>query len=178
MADQTQQRSQPDLGGLLSGLLGGGKGQAGGQGGGGIAKLLPAVLGMVGGAGGLSGLLAKLQQGGLGDQVKSWVSPDAANQKVSEQQVTDALGQDKINRIAEQAQVSPQEAAGGLAQVLPKAVDGLTPQGEVPAEQPKFDPASLQQQISKLLGGGGQNGGGGQGTGGRDAADAADTGGK
>ena len=147
MADQTQQRSTPDLGGLLSGLLGG-------QGGGSVAKLLPVVLGMVGGAGGLSGLLSKLQQGGLGDQVKSWISPEAPNEKVSEQQVTEALGPEKINQLAEQANVSPQEAADGLAQVLPKAVDTLTPQGEVPAEQPKFDAGALQQQISKLLGSG------------------------
>jgi uncharacterized protein YidB (DUF937 family) len=147
MTDETQQRSQPDLGGMLSGLLGG---QGGGSG---LAKLLPAVLGMVGGAGGLGGVLSKLQQGGLGDQVKSWVSPDSSNQKVSEAQVTEALGPEKINQLAEQAQVSPQEAASGLAQVLPTAVDKLTPQGEVPAEQPKFDVGQLQQQISKLLGG-------------------------
>jgi uncharacterized protein YidB (DUF937 family) len=146
MTDETQQqRSQPDVGGLLSGLLGG---QGGGSG---IAKLLPAVLGMVGGAGGLGGLLSKLQQGGLGNEVKSWVSPDASNAKVSEQQVTEALGPEKINQLAEQAHVSPQEAASSLADVLPKAVDQLTPQGEVPKEQPKFDVDQLQQQISKLL---------------------------
>jgi uncharacterized protein YidB (DUF937 family) len=138
---------QQDLGGMLRGLLGG-------QGGGGVAKLLPAVLGMVGGAGGVGGLLSKLQQGGLGEQAKSWVSPQAANAPVSGQQVTEALGQDKIDELAKQAQVSPQEAAEGLATVLPTAVDNLTPQGEVPKEAPKLDVGQLQQQLAKLLGNG------------------------
>jgi uncharacterized protein YidB (DUF937 family) len=138
---------QQDLGGMLRGLLGG-------QGGGGLAKLLPAVLGMVGGAGGVGGLLSKLQQGGLGEQAKSWVSPQATNAPVSGQQVTEALGQEKIDELAKQAQVSPQEAADGLATVLPATVDKLTPQGEVPKEAPKLDAGQLQQQLAKLLGGG------------------------
>jgi uncharacterized protein YidB (DUF937 family) len=145
-----QQKSQPDLAGLLGGLLGGkGAGSS-------IAKMLPAVLGMVGGAGGLNGLLAKLKEGGLGEQAKSWISPEASNAPVSKEQVTDALGQDQINKLAEQANVSPEEAAGGLAQVLPTAVDKLTPQGEVPAEAPKVDVNHLHQQIAKLLGGAGE----------------------
>lgn len=144
---ESQEKSQPDLGSMLSGLLGG-KGASSGI----AAKLLPAVLGMVGGAGGLNGLLAKLTQGGLGEQAKSWVSPEASNAPVSKQEITDALGQDQIDKLAEQANVSPEEAAGGLAQVLPTAVDKLTPQGEVPAEAPKVDVNQLHQQIAKLLG--------------------------
>jgi len=138
---------QQDLSGMLRGLLGG-------QGGAGLAKLLPAVLGMVGGAGGLGGLVAKLKQGGLGDQAKTWISPEATNAPVSGQQVTEALGQDKIDELAKQAQVSPQEAAEGLATVLPNTVDKLTPEGEVPKEAPKFDLGQIQQQVTKLLGGG------------------------
>lgn len=142
----TESRQQPNTGSLISGLLGG-------QGGAGQAKLLPAVLGMVGGAGGLSGPLSKLQQGGLGEQAKSWVSPEASNTPVNGRQVTDALGQEQIDKLARQAGVSPQEAADGLATVLPQAVDKLTPRGEVPAEVPKPDEGQLQRQISKLLGG-------------------------
>jgi len=144
---ESQEKSQPDLGSMLSGLLGG-KGAGSGI----AAKLLPAVLGMVGGAGGLNGLLAKLTKGGLGEQAKSWVSPEASNAPVSKQEITDALGQDQIDKLAEQANVSPEEAAGGLAQVLPTAVDKLTPQGEVPTEAPKVDVNQLHQQIAKLLG--------------------------
>lgn len=141
------ENQQQDLGSMVRGLLGG-------QGGAGLAKLLPAVLGMVGGAGGLGGLVTKLKQGGLGDQAKTWISPEATNAPVSGQQVTEALGQDKVDELAKQAQVSPQEAAEGLATVLPATVDKLTPQGEVPSETPKFDIGQLQQQVAKLLGGG------------------------
>jgi uncharacterized protein YidB (DUF937 family) len=137
---------QPNLGSMLSGLLGG-------QGGGAVAKLLPAVLGMVSSSGGIGGLLEKLKQGGLGDQAKSWVSHDASNKPVDGQQVADALGPEQVNKLAEQAGVSPQEAASGLAQVLPEAVDQLTPAGEVPDKTPKFDLGQLQQQVAKLLGG-------------------------
>jgi len=141
----TESQQQPYIGSLVSGLLGG-------KGGSGLAKLLPAVLGMVGGSGALSGLVSKLQQGGLGEQAKSWISPEASNAPVSGQQMTDALGKDQIDELAQQAGVSPQEAADGLATVLPETVDKLTPQGQVPAEVPKPDMGQLQQQISKLLG--------------------------
>ena len=48
--------------------------------GGGQADLISAVVGMLaqgnsgGGAGGLAGLVAKMQQSGLGDVVRSWIS--------------------------------------------------------------------------------------------------------
>jgi uncharacterized protein YidB (DUF937 family) len=140
------QQGQPNLGSMISGLLGG-------QGGGAVAKLVPAVLGMVSASGGLGGLLEKLKQGGLGEQTKSWVSPDAANAKVSGDQLTDALGQEHMDKLAEQAGVSPQEAAGGLAQMLPGAVDKLTPQGEVPKDHGGFDLDQVKAQVAKLLGG-------------------------
>jgi uncharacterized protein YidB (DUF937 family) len=145
-APQEGRQGQPNLAGMITGLLGG-------QGGGAAAKLVPAVLGMVSASGGLGGLLEKLKQGGLGEQTKSWVSPDSANAKVSGDQLTDALGQEHMDKLADQAGVSPQEAAGGLAQMLPGAVDKLTPQGEVPKEHGGFDVEQVKTQVAKLLGG-------------------------
>jgi uncharacterized protein YidB (DUF937 family) len=137
--------NQLDIGGILGGLL---KGQGGSS----IAKLLPAVMGMVGGkGGGIGSLLSKLQEGGLGDQTKSWVDPGASNAPVTSQQVTEALGDHQINDLATQAGVSPQQAAEGLAQILPTTVDKLTPDGQVPTEPPKFDVNQLQEQVSKLI---------------------------
>lgn len=143
---QGQQGQQPNLGSMLSGLLGA-------QGGATVAKLLPAALGMVSASGGLGGLLEKLKQGGLGEQAKSWVSPNAANEQVSGEQLTDALGQEHMDKLAKDAGVSPQEAAGGLAQVLPGAVDKLTPEGEVPKGHPNLDLEQVKQQVAKLLSG-------------------------
>ena len=145
-------QQQPDLGSMLSGLLGkGGQGQ-GGQGGGALAKLLPAVMGMLAGQGGgnLSGLLSKLQSSGLGAQAKSWVDPNAANAQVSPQQVTEALGDQQISQLAQQAGVSPQEAASGLATALPQVVDTLTPQGQVPQSMPNYDPGQFQRELAKV----------------------------
>ncbi len=147
-----QAGQQPNLGSMLSGLLGGQGGQSG-QAGAVLAKLVPAAMGMMSAQGGLSGLLEKLKQGGLGEQAKSWVSPNAKNEPVSGQQVSDALGRENLDKLADQAGVSPQQAADGVAKVLPDAVDKLTPEGEVPKEHQGFDIDQVRQQITKLLGG-------------------------
>lgn len=130
-----------DLGSLLGGLLGGGQqgGSSGGGGGGGGGNILAALLGALmskgGGAGGsnpLSGLLEGLNKAGLADQAQSWVGT-GENQDVSGAQVRDALPDDTLRQVAEEAGVSPEQAATEIAQVLPQAVDKLTPEGQVPS---------------------------------------------
>ncbi|MEZ5215649.1 MAG: YidB family protein [Ilumatobacteraceae bacterium] len=117
----------PDLGPLTS-MLGGG-GQAGL-----IKVLLPALLG--GGAlaklGGLGGILGKLQGGGLGNQANSWVGT-GQNEDVDPDALESALGADAIDDLAREADVSRDEAKGGLAALLPKLVDQATPGGQVPS---------------------------------------------
>lgn len=125
-----------DLGGLLGGLLGGG-GQQGGGGGGGGTNILGALLGalMSKGGGGnnpLGGLLDGLTKAGLTDQAQSWVGP-GENQPVTGEQVRQAVPDDALRQAAEQAGVSPEQAADEIAQVLPGAVDQLTPEGQVPS---------------------------------------------
>ena len=51
------------------------------------------------GTGGLAGLVQQLSQGGLGDQVKSWVGT-GTNQPVTPEALSGALGQDKIAAFA------------------------------------------------------------------------------
>ncbi|MEU7603648.1 YidB family protein [Streptomyces sp. NPDC041003] len=134
-----------DLGSLLGGLLGGG-----GQGGsGGGANILGSLLGalMGGGAGGagggqaaggnpannpLGGLLDMLTKSGLADQAQSWIGT-GENQPVSADQIKEALPDGALQQAAEQAGISPEQAADEIAQVLPQAVDKLTPQGQVPS---------------------------------------------
>jgi uncharacterized protein YidB (DUF937 family) len=106
-----------------------GLGAMGGAQGGLLKVLLPMLMG--GGAGGLGGMLGKLTQGGLGGKVNSWVGPDA-NEDVSEDELESALGRDEIGRIAKEAGVSHDEARTGLASMLPKVVNGLTPSGSIP----------------------------------------------
>ncbi|MEU2243495.1 YidB family protein [Streptomyces sp. NPDC018338] len=124
-----------DLGSLLGGLLGGG-GQGGGGGAGGILGSLLGALGGAksGGADGanpLGGLLDMLTKSGLVDQAQSWVGT-GENQPVSGAQIADALPDDTLQKVAQDAGVSPQEAADRIAQSLPQAVDKLTPAGSVP----------------------------------------------
>ncbi|MEU6824718.1 YidB family protein [Streptomyces atriruber] len=125
-----------DLGSLLGGLLGGGQQGGGSSGGGGniLAALLGALMSK-GGAGGsnpLSGLLEGLNKAGLADQSQSWVGA-GENKEVTGAQLQQALPDDTLRQVAEEAGVSPEQAANEIAQVLPQAVDKLTPQGQVPS---------------------------------------------
>lgn len=96
-------------------------------------------------AGGLSGLLGRLQQAGLGEAAASWVGT-GANQPVSADALGRALGPDLMGMIAGQLGGSHQQAAGTLAGLLPGLIDQLTPQGQLPA-------ASGMEALGALLGG-------------------------
>jgi uncharacterized protein YidB (DUF937 family) len=82
---------------------------------------------------GLGGLLAKLQQGGLGNVANSWVGP-GQNEPVSPGQLGSALGPDIIRAIAQRSGLSEEEVSQQLSQVLPGIVDKLTPHGRLPTE--------------------------------------------
>jgi uncharacterized protein YidB (DUF937 family) len=108
------------------------KGQMGDTATEGQSGLMGVVMGLVNQQGGLSGLVSQLSQGGLGDAVKSWVGT-GANQPVSGEAITQALGSDKIQELAAKAGLSTDALSSGLAQMLPGVVDKLTPNGEVPS---------------------------------------------
>jgi len=81
--------------------------------------------------GGLSGLFEKLQKGGLGNVVNSWIGTDQ-NQPVSPGQLGPALGPDIIKTLAQRSGLSEEELTRQLSQVLPGLVDKLTPKGRLP----------------------------------------------
>jgi uncharacterized protein YidB (DUF937 family) len=81
--------------------------------------------------GGLGGLLNKLQQGGLGDQTKSWVGT-GQNQPVSPNQVGQALGPNIIKTLSQITGLSEDDLNKQLSQVLPGVVNSLTPNGRLP----------------------------------------------
>lgn len=146
-----QQQQGGGLGGLLGGLLGGQQQQGGSAGG--LGDLLGGLLG--GGqaqqagtqvAGGLGGLIDLLNNSGLGDQVQSWIGT-GENQTVSAEQIQATLGQaDTLGQIAQDAGVSEQEAAGGLAELLPGLINKLTPNGQI-------DAGDIASVLGSLLGG-------------------------
>ncbi|MFD1711961.1 DUF937 domain-containing protein [Ottowia sp. GY511] len=126
------------LGNVLGSVLGGGQqqqpGQSGGINMGLVAALAPVLMGMLANNsqhGGLGGLLDKFTQAGAGNAAQSWVGA-GANQPVSPDVVTQALGPNVIGDIAAKLGVGQGEAAGGIAQVLPELIDKLTPHGQAP----------------------------------------------
>jgi uncharacterized protein YidB (DUF937 family) len=100
----------------------------------------------VGGTGGLAGLVTAFQQKGLGDMVSAWVSK-GPNPPVSASQLHDVLGADVIGQFAAKAGLSPADAGGALAALLPSLVDHLTPEGQVPHAN------ALEGALGALLGG-------------------------
>ncbi|MFI9724058.1 YidB family protein [Streptomyces sp. NPDC052396] len=115
-----------DLGSLLERLLGESGGQSGGS-------LLGSLLGALGSGGGesLEGLIQELNEGGLGEQTRSWVST-GGNQPVGGPDIAQAVPDQVLNHVAQQSGLSPEQTADRLAEALPQAVDKLTPAGEIP----------------------------------------------
>ncbi|MFJ9681267.1 YidB family protein [Streptomyces sp. NPDC101194] len=68
---------------------------------------------------------------GLVDQAHSWVGA-GENQVVGGARVAGALPDETLRRVAEEAGVSTEQAADGIARSLPTAVGGPTASGEVP----------------------------------------------
>lgn len=115
--------------GLLDSVVGA---LAGGQSGG-DNPLLNIVMQLINNPqnGGLGGLVQSFQQGGLADVVNSWVST-GQNLPISAEQLQSVLGGGALQNIAAQLGVSPEQASGSLADLLPQMVDKLTPNGQVP----------------------------------------------
>jgi uncharacterized protein YidB (DUF937 family) len=97
-------------------------------------NLVKGVVSMVASnSGGLSGLVDKFNQSGLGDVAASWIGK-GDNKPVSPAQLVEALGADKVAELAEQAGIPADKGAEVLSQVLPSVVNEMTPDGEIPEE--------------------------------------------
>ncbi|MBI4742204.1 MAG: DUF937 domain-containing protein [Betaproteobacteria bacterium] len=146
------QHGQPGQAGGQPGGLGGMLGGLGGLGGNGalLAALLPVAFQMIQSQGGLSGLAAKFQNAGMGEQVKSWVGT-GANQAISGANVVQAVGGDAIAQMAKQLGLSQDKVSGGLAEVLPEIVNQMTPHGSVPDNHHQMLDQGLAA-LTKMLG--------------------------
>src|SRR6185437_6366698 len=83
--------------------------------------------------GGLSGLVQRFREKGLGELVNSWVST-GQNLPVSSDQIRHVLGNDQVEQLATKAGISSDLASSKLAELLPKIVDKLTPDGQIPQQ--------------------------------------------
>jgi len=107
--------------GMLDGLLGGIVG----------AGMVSVVNNIVEQHGGLQGMISEFEKNGLGPTVRSWVAT-GPNQPISPVEVQKALGPDLLQQLAAKSGLSVEELTQRLSQVLPQAVDTLTPNGAVP----------------------------------------------
>ncbi|MBK8814153.1 MAG: DUF937 domain-containing protein [Methylococcaceae bacterium] len=97
-------------------------------------NLVKGVVGMlVSNSGGISGLVDKFTQSGLGDVAASWIGK-GENKPVTPAQLVEALGQQKVDELAKEAGLPEDKGAEVLSQVLPTVVDKMTPDGEIPEE--------------------------------------------
>ena len=115
-----------DLKAKLAGAVGGSTAQAGNP-------LVAHVLQMLNDprTGGLQGLVQTFKDKGLGGIVSSWVGT-GTNQPITADQITHALGADRVQQIAQAAGTQSGAAASQLAALLPSLIDKLTPAGTIP----------------------------------------------
>ena len=79
-----------------------------------------------------SGLQLLVQQAGFGDQVKSWIGT-GQNLPITAEQLQQVLGSDTVKQLAARFNIPVDQISKVLAQQLPKAVDGASPNGTLPA---------------------------------------------
>jgi uncharacterized protein YidB (DUF937 family) len=107
--------------GMFDGVLGGIVG----------AGMVSVVNGIIEKHGGLQGVVNEFERNGLGPTVKSWVGT-GANQSISPADVHRVLGADLLQQLSQKSGLSVDDLAQRLSQVLPQAVDTLTPDGAIP----------------------------------------------
>ena len=110
------------LGGALKGVLGQVEADA-------VPALISAVLAKTN-LGDLQGLVNKLQQGGLSDQVQSWLG-NGTNLPVTVDQLRAALGNEQVQQIARELGLPIDGALKLLAEYLPTTVDQASPNGTI-----------------------------------------------
>ncbi len=115
---------------------------------GGLVSLLPLLLGNDSPLGGVSGLLDKFKEQGLGDVASSWLG-SGENLPISGEQLKSVLGEDVVKTAAENLGAGESETLDTLSSALPNAIDKLTPDGELPDSG--FDVSDIMSIVKKLI---------------------------
>lgn len=95
--------------------------------------------------GGLPGILQTLKNGGLSEQVDSWVGK-GANMSVNAEQIGSALGSSVLAGMAAKLNMTAEELSGKIAEYLPDVVNQLTPNGVV-----ENNPALIMSRLMSML---------------------------
>jgi len=78
----------------------------------------------------LAGLVAALEQGGLGPQVKSWLG-NGTNMPVTADQLKAVLGNTQVQEFARHLGLPVDETLKVMAQYLPEIIDKASPNGKL-----------------------------------------------
>ncbi len=96
-----------------------------------MSGIMDAMSGLTDGKGlDLAGITDKLKEGGLGDQLSSWLG-DGENSPISADQITNALGADKIGEMASKLGVDASAAAETLSKAMPSLMDKFSSGGNL-----------------------------------------------
>ena len=87
---------------------------------------------------GLGGLVQKFEAAGLGPVISSWIG-NGDNQAVSPDALHGILGSDLAQQIAAKTGLPIEQLLPQIAQHLPQLVDGMTPNGQMPAGSSLLD---------------------------------------
>ena len=109
-----------------------------------ISQALSSVLGNEGEGFDLQSILSKLGDGNLGEMISSWIG-QGENAPIDPDQVSNLLGEEKVQAFAQKLGLSTESARQALADALPAVVDKATP-----AEGGMFD--DLLEQVGGVRG--------------------------
>lgn len=116
------------------------------------STLVRGVLEALGGDGadaGIGGLSQRLQSAGLGGAISSWIGT-GANQPVAPDQLDQALRGSPFESVTKRAGLGGVAGAAILASLLPKLIDKLTPNGQLP-DRERLREMAAQAQSSDIL---------------------------
>jgi len=81
--------------------------------------------------GGVQGVVNQFESQGFGPTVRSWVST-GPNQPIAPDHVQQVLGSDLLQEMSARTGIPVGELTQKLAQILPEAIDKMTPGGVIP----------------------------------------------
>ncbi|MGA8158437.1 MAG: YidB family protein [Rhodoplanes sp.] len=82
-----------------------------------------------------AGLIARLRQGGLDQEVESWLGP-GPNLPVTPEQLRAALGENLIEQFVAATGISADKLLVLMAGYLPNAIDAMSPNGTIEGAPP------------------------------------------
>jgi uncharacterized protein YidB (DUF937 family) len=95
-----------------------------------LTSALGTLFGETGGTSGFGSLFSKMQAGGLGDTLASWLGKGEKS-PISPDAVTSLFGSDKLQAFATQLGMSEQSAKKAIADALPEMLAKANPAGSL-----------------------------------------------